>query len=96
LRKENEDLKESLGQKDVKIRNLELEIEKLKTSLAEMALTVKVGTAAAEDESTSSAAAAATAAAEEEQADDGVSSSNSVSGNAEDVELPHNSNSLTE
>ncbi|KAM3583442.1 Coronin-like protein crn1 [Umbelopsis sp. WA50703] len=99
LRKENEDLKDSLAQKDVKIRNLELEIEKLKTSLAEINLTKKVEsttspTAPSEEPISQAAAGAATAAAEE--GTDGVVSSNAVTDDSADVELPHNSNALTE
>lgn len=49
-----------------------------------------------EDVNSNAAAGAATAFVEEGKQEEGVVSSNSVSGNAEDVELPHNSNSLTE
>jgi hypothetical protein len=92
-------LKDSLAQKDVKIRNLELEIEKLKTSLAEINLTKKVEsttspTAPSEEPISQAAAGAATAAAEE--GTDGVVSSNAVTDDSADVELPHNSNALTE
>ncbi|KAG2178707.1 hypothetical protein INT44_001860 [Umbelopsis vinacea] len=97
LRQENDDLKGTISEKDVKIRNLELELEKMRNALAEAKLANKVASTpspAPKEEATSddAAAGAAAAAADEE----GVVSSNSVSGNAEDVELPHNSNSLTE
>ncbi|KAI8575506.1 hypothetical protein K450DRAFT_261518 [Umbelopsis ramanniana AG] len=101
LRQENDDLKSTISEKDVKIRNLELELEKMRNALAEANLAKKVAStpspAPKEEEATSDAAAgAAAAAADEEKQEEGVVSSNSVSGNAEDVELPHNSNSLTE
>jgi hypothetical protein len=100
-------LKSSISEKDVKIRNLELELEKMRNALAEANLAKKVAStpspAAApkeevdeEDANSNAAAGAATAFSEEEKQEEGVVSSNSVSGNAEDVELPHNSNSLTE
>ncbi|CAO3678854.1 unnamed protein product [Umbelopsis ramanniana] len=107
LRQENDDLKSTISEKDVKIRNLELELEKMRNALAEANLAKKVASspspAAApkekvdeEDVNSNAAAGAATAFVEEGKQEEGVVSSNSVSGNAEDVELPHNSNSLTE
>jgi hypothetical protein len=95
-------LKGTISEKEVKIRTLELEIEKLKNALAEANLAKKVAstaspTAAEEEDVTASATVgAASAAAEEENTEEGVVSPNSISGNADDVELPHNSNSLTE
>ncbi|KAG2174290.1 hypothetical protein INT43_004313 [Umbelopsis isabellina] len=98
LRKENEELKESLSQKDVKIRNLELEIEKLQNSLAEINLKKKVESTpspAAEEAPISPGAGGASAAAAEEETD-GVVSSNAATSESADVELPHNTNALTE
>ncbi|CEI91860.1 Putative Coronin [Rhizopus microsporus] len=41
MRKENDDLKNQLSQRDVKIRVLEIELEKLRTELAEVSLAKK-------------------------------------------------------
>jgi coronin-1B/1C/6 len=41
LSKENEELKSQISQKDTKIRVLEIELDKLRTELAEMALAKK-------------------------------------------------------
>jgi len=97
LRKENEDLKSTLSEKDVKIRNLELEVEKLKNALAEATLVNKVEPLSVVEPTSSSAAGAAASAADEETSLlEGVVSSNSLSNDVDDVDLPHNSNSLTE
>lgn len=97
MRKENEDLKSTLSEKDVKIRNLELEVEKLKNALAEATLVNKVEPLSVVEPTSSSAAGAAASAADEETSLlEGVVSSNSLSNDVDDVDLPHNSNSLTE
>jgi hypothetical protein len=70
---------------------LELELEKLRNQLAEATLTKKVESTPApvsEQEDTSNAAA--------EKTEEGVVSSNALSDDVADVDLPHNSNSLTE
>jgi regulator of replication initiation timing len=70
---------------------LELELEKLRNQLAEATLTKKVESTPApvsEQEDTSNAAA--------EETEEGVVSSNALSDDVADVDLPHNSNSLTE
>lgn len=41
MTKENEELKSQLSQKDTKIRVLEIEVDKLRTELAELALAKK-------------------------------------------------------
>lgn len=41
MSKENEELKSQISQKDTKIRVLEIELDKLRTELAEMALAKK-------------------------------------------------------
>ncbi|KAI8089305.1 uncharacterized protein BX664DRAFT_332680 [Halteromyces radiatus] len=50
LRKENEDLKNSLSQREIKIRVLETEMEKLKTQVAELEMTNKKNTLKQVDE----------------------------------------------
>jgi hypothetical protein len=70
---------------------LELELEKLRNQLAEATLIKKVDSTPApvsEQEDISNAAA--------EETEEGVVSSNALSDDVADVDLPHNSNSLTE
>lgn len=77
---------------------MELELEKLQNSLAEMNLKKKVESTpspAAEHEPLSPGSGGAAAAAAEEGTD-GVVSTNAATSETADVELPHNNNALTE